>query len=200
MPETPNVLRFTIESDLDAEDPSKQEGSWSVVTFGDNRILTDRNRESFFDDDDQPDEELARKLQTGLAFGLRYTCHGADSLYATYSDTSGGLVFWENGEDEIGAKTVEDRRADADRFLEKYTDWANGHCHYIKVERIKSVAPDYDPDDASHNGAFWETVDSYGTPLFIGDEKGINDFIAEVKRDYSGPAVIIQGDAAWIVD
>lgn len=196
--DVPKVLRITIGFDPGASNPLEDnDGSWTLHTFGNDGFYTYRNREEFFDEDGNPhDQELAAKLVNGLAFGVEHL-DGSYSIYRLSDTTEGGLLVWGHAEDEIGAKTVEDRRKDAAACLEEYTDWGNGRCYFVTVERIKSVSPDFDPADASFNGAFWETEEEVGG--FIGDDNTkaeVNSMVA----GYDDYKKVFVGEHAGIMD
>jgi hypothetical protein len=77
----------------------------------------------------------------------------------------------------MGAKTYEARQKDAESFLETYNDWANGNCHWYKIE-----------DDTGH------VIDECGG--YIGE-----DSLLEAIREQIDPDDEIEevtGDGAWI--
>jgi hypothetical protein len=120
---------------------------WKAYSFS-TRHSNYRDPESIFEEDDDgnygPDEELQKKLDSGLAFFLDYFEHGqcmwslAGEGPQCRWDTSrtAGLLVWEQDEESIGAKTVEDRRKDAKAFIERYTQWCNGEVYGYTVEAV----------------------------------------------------------------
>jgi len=185
--ETPNILRVTIEHDPDGTNPLEESG-WVLHTV-DCGVITDDDPESWGDD-------IEEKINAGLAYRVRYRERGIENyeIVDAGSDDANGVLVWGLSE----PPDVEDIRRSAQGILEAYTHWANGNVHQYTVERIKSVAPDYDPSDASHNGAFWEQVAFCGD--FIGDEdSGIKESIRRVLDQYPGASVIYDGEASWIV-
>lgn len=193
-----NIFRITIELDEDAQDPTTQECQWKVYTFGDNRIITDCDRSRFEDDDGNL--TIGFLMEVGLAFGLRYSEHGISSYDLSHS-TEDGLIIWEHSVDEIGATTYDGREKDAASFLTEYTDWANGQCFGYRVEHIKSAAPDFDPDDKSFNGAFWEETDAcWG---FIGHDvisEEVKRIVEDLLEEHPDATIIYKGEAAHVLD
>lgn len=135
-----------------AEDPCDY-GGWKVHSFsrrhynraepGDIGFVYDDETEQYV-----PDEDLQAKLDAGLAFFLSYYEHG-NCLWSLQGDLPAmarcpfdsvglaGFLVWDADESDIGAKTVEDRRADAERFIERYTEWCNGHVFGYTVQAFK---------------------------------------------------------------
>jgi hypothetical protein len=115
------------------------EDDWQVYSF--NRRHHNYRQPDEFEDD----EELQTKLKVGLAFPLSYYEHG-QCLWSLGGalppgarcpwDSVGyaGLIVWEQDEGNIGAKTVEDRREDATRFINRYTMWCNGEIYGYTIE------------------------------------------------------------------
>jgi hypothetical protein len=121
----PLVVR--VSHDDSPESPCNEDG-WQAYSFS-TRHANYKNPEDF-----EGDAELEAKLKAGLAFPLSYFEHGqcmwslAGSGPQCRWDTvqRAGLLIWEGAEDDIGAKTVEDREKDAEVFLERFTAWCNG--------------------------------------------------------------------------
>lgn len=132
---------FTIWHDDCVDDPC--EYGWKVYSF--NR----RHANFKHPDEIEEDESIRAKLANGLAFPLSYFEHG-QCLWAIQHelppmancrfDSVGyaGVVVWEEDEDDIGAKTVEDRRADARAFIERFTEWCNGEIYGYTVRAYKA--------------------------------------------------------------
>ncbi len=199
----PNVLRVEIEHDSGTEDPTTEDFQWKVYTF-DCDVVSDTDRDRFIEEDGDlinvADDVLA-KLENGLAFPINCQVRGGVLLYDTTGNQdfdlkSDGLIVWEHDEDGIGAKTWEDRHKDAEGFLREYTDWANGNCYRVTVSRIKSVAPDYDPEDGTHNGAFWEHVEQIAG--LIGSDTA-KEAVKEIVDQYPGAKVEIVGEAFHVM-
>lgn len=199
------IFRITIELDSDAQDPTTNDSSWKVYTFSEdhNHLITDVERDRFYTEDEDGNEtfedELADKLARGYAFRLRYSEHGI-SNYETCDDSEDGFVVWENDENELNRDPVI-REKDAFSFLSEYTDWANGQCFGYRIERIKSTSPDFDPDDPSFNGAFWEDVDScWG---FIGHDvinEEVKGIVKDILEEHPDATIIYEGEAAHVLD
>jgi hypothetical protein len=98
----------------------------------------------FEKDDERQLTEQAKafkaKLDKGLAFFLSYYEHGQCSWELNHTPqrkrgaefdrvSVAGLLVWEEGEDNLGAKTVDERAKDAEQFLETFTAWCNGECY-----------------------------------------------------------------------
>jgi hypothetical protein len=61
------------------------------------------------------------------------------------------LLVWEHAASDIGGKTFEERAADADNFLKRYTSWANGEGWCYRIEdggEIVDTCGGF--DDAAH--------------------------------------------------
>lgn len=130
-------------------DPNEWDG-WKAYSFSRRHGNSVEPYDVGFEDDDdgnlEPNKDLRAKLKSGLAFMLDYYEHGqcAWSLSGEGTqcqwDTSrfAGLLVWEHDEDNIGAKTVEDRRKDATAFINRYTLWCNGEIYGYTMEAFKS--------------------------------------------------------------
>ena len=135
-----------------ADDPCDW-GGWKVHSFGRRHYNKVEPEDIGFDYDDEtgryvPDEDLQAKLDSGLAFFLSYYEH-SQCLWSLQGElppgaqcpwdsvNMAGILTWEAKDDDIGAKTVEDRRKDAARFVELYTEWCNGHVFGYTVTAFK---------------------------------------------------------------
>lgn len=109
---------------------------------------------------------LKAKLEEGLAYFLSYSEHGECSWDINEAPkrsrgvnfdrrTVGGLLVWEHDADDMGAKTPEDRKKDAERFLETFNEWANGHCYGYRCEDEDGD----DVEDASCWGFYGNDLD-----------------------------------------
>ena len=141
---TATAIRLNIKfwHDDCAEDPCNNDG-WKVYSFSTRHY-------NFKDPDDfRDDEAFARKRHEGLAFPLSYYEHG-QCLWSLVSElpaaaqcpfdsvVHAGFIVWEQNDDDIGAKTFLDRQADARAFIERYTEWCNGHVFGYTVEAFRS--------------------------------------------------------------
>jgi hypothetical protein len=185
-----------IEHDCEVESPSNDDCSWTLHSFN-------RRHRSFTHPDelgisvDRDDDgthglvaegELAKKLENGLAFWLSYFEHGQCMWFLKDGPVPGGVEFrwdgtryagllvWDNPENEIGAKTREDRAKDAAGFLEDYTSWANGEGYYYVVET----------EDGEH-------IDSCGGFL------GVHDYwLEQIAFNLVGQEFEVEGDGSQL--
>lgn len=142
-------LIVTIEHDPAVESPSGDDGEWTHSSFlrnHHNRVDPETLFPSDWDyeDGDHPSKAFMEKCKVGLAYFLNYYEHGlCDWSIAggkSYPDDrwdvshNSGILVWEHDEDDMGAKTLEDRRTDAAAFLERYTNWCNGQCYQYQIE------------------------------------------------------------------
>jgi len=185
----------SINHDPDTENPADDCCTWKPYSFS-NRHINFKHPNEFFEDGKAQDW-LAEKLKVGLAFLLSYYEHSLGMWYIAGSKyvpdaqwdnvDCAGVLVWEHKEDEIGGKTVEERKADAAAFLECYTDWCNGNCHCYAIEEEESE------DDEDGEGTWTRTkhIDSCGG--FIGDY--IVEAIREaLPKDATEENTTIEGD------
>jgi len=137
-------MTFKIEPDC-CPDPAENDMNWKLVSFSRKHVgfqhpdklfrVTRKHGSLVFT---ARDISLRRRLDVGLAFMLSYYEHGECVWFRKGHGGPGtdcrfdgvghaGVLLWEHGPSAIGAKTYEDRAKDADRFLQCYTDWCNGH-------------------------------------------------------------------------
>lgn len=187
------MLRLMIEYDSSVPNPLTDcDGQWTHYSFlkrrGDH---TDPAR--FIDDETgELNADLQAKLNGGLAFWLDYYEHGAGSWLITGNGPKcrrAGLLVWENAESDLGPKSYEDRKKDAEIALATFNDWCNGHCYRFSVERVRRC---------EHCGGYaTEDVESCGG--FVGEES-LFDAIREVLDRFPDEEVEIAGNAAWLVN
>lgn len=127
---------------------------------------------------------LRRRLEVGLAFHLSYYEHGLCSWFRKGNGgpgtdcrfdgvTHAGLLVFEHGPAAMGAKTYDERAADADKFLQCYTDWCNGHGLSINVRT--SEGDQVDGCCGGYYGSEYKTV--------IADTvSAVSDLIAQGMR------------------
>jgi hypothetical protein len=179
---TTPTKRYTIriEHDQDCESPADMDCQWKPYSFS-NRHVSHMDPDTlaedhYFDDENgdeqheyRPRQDIAAKLESGLAFWLDYSEHGLCSwnsagsgIHCTWdSSRKAGILIWEHTEDEIGGKTYEDRERDAAGFLAEYTDWCNGNCYGYVIESTG--------EDCPHCGQSPEPEDVDSCWGFIGD-------------------------------
>jgi len=146
-----------IEPDYDMEDPCEEDG-WQVYSFSRRHSnYKDPDELGFFPmDPEDMDPELQAKLDSGLAFVLSYFEHGncVWSLQGTGPqcrfDNVGiaGLLIWESEEGDLGPKTLEERRKDAEGFMALFTQWCNGDavCYYSEGDDLMSAGGFYETE------------------------------------------------------
>lgn len=150
------ILVITVDTYYMGNESPNDWGGWKVTSFN-RRHSHFQEPESLglsLDLDEQgfpiiEDADLKAKFEKGLAFFLSYSEHGNCSwdlnrtgrLAFDFDRASiGGIVTWESTEDDIGAKTVEDRAKDAEGFLETYTMWCNGETYEYTIEGFKKCS------------------------------------------------------------
>ena len=175
--------------DPDIEDPSENDGAWTVYSFS-RRHRAFADPERFFPNG-RPTIGLRRKLNRGLAFVLTYSEHGPcqwtrgnwpdDGPVRNQWDTVrfAGLLVWEKPPGAMGARTPEARGEDADHFLEVYTAWCNGEGYGYRVE---------DEDEDGNRTEIESVFGFYGTDL---------EYMASEIRHHVGddPDIRVEGDA-----
>jgi hypothetical protein len=125
---------LTIGYDHDTESPCDYDG-WKLYSFHP-RHKREKDQEEF------KTIGMRRKFSVGLAFVLDLYEHSGSAWSLSGSgmqcqwDTSrgAGVLIWEGKPGDIGAKTYDDRAADATRFLETYNEWANGQCYWFSID------------------------------------------------------------------
>jgi len=158
-----------------------------------------------FDEDGRPTPKLQKKLDAGLAFILDYFEHGnclwslarelpAGAQCPWDSVTGAGVVVWEYDENDLGAKTYEDRKKDARAFIDLFTMWCNGEVYYYDIQKPcgSCGAPDEDVDscggfigaDALFE-ALKEAIEEGQDVTFKGDAAGLADYLWPPKREES---------------
>ena len=121
------------------DDPCNMDG-WKAYSFS-HRHANFALRGSFHKD------RLRELTEQGLAFPLSYFEHG-QCLWTLVgelppgarcrfdSSSFAGYLIWEGAEDDLGPKTVEERRADARAFIERFTYWCNGEIYGYTIEAV----------------------------------------------------------------
>ena len=194
-------LIINIWHDDNPEDPNECDG-WKAYSFS-RRHGNYKDPESICDEDEDgesiPDKELQAKLDSGLAFFLDYFEHGqcmwsltGDGPQCRFDTTrQAGLLVWEHDEDDIGAKTVEDRQKDAKVFIERFTSWCNGEVFGYTIEAVKKCHAcgqdeevEADFDLPSCGGYYPDDID--GMVIDMKDHIGSDwrDYEVTFKSDY----------------
>lgn len=179
-----------IECDHDAECPMDMDGQWKLVSFVE-RSIHYGDISEFFDEEEDGTKtlcaEYANLFKEGFAYWLDYYEHG-QSMYSIHRnsqqcrwDTSwfAGILYWEHPQDDMGAKTPEDRQKDAEAFLNTYNDWCNGNVYGYIVE------------DSEFNeiDSCWGFYEDY-----------ITEAALEAMTFEPGDCVKIVGDASYVFD
>lgn len=139
--EAVKMITISIEYELDPENPADMDCQWKPISFMSgftNYEPIEKYRTAY----GKRPAWLQKKLEAGTAFTLDYYEHGigmwflSDWCKGDQWDTSrgAGLLLWNHPPGEMGAKTPEDRRKDAEAFLESYNDWCNGWVYWVKIE------------------------------------------------------------------
>jgi hypothetical protein len=191
-------MRLNLEHDPFADDPNNTDG-WHLYSFCPKHAdcVYPRNvglsdRYACRTDDGFPgvvNPGLRRKLQVGLAYFLSYFEHSSVTWFRAgsrgFADMRwdgvrmAGLLVWQEQAANLGAKTPNDRAADADRFLEMYSAWANGWCY---------TAAFYDDGGNHIDGEY-----SYGG---VDLESGVMSFL----QQHQVRNLRVDGDAAWLAE
>ncbi len=186
-------LIVSIDVSISPDSPCEEDG-WKLHSFARNKFITDVDPDEYVKSYDRKTGEvkaangqLTRKLGNGLAFWLSYYEHGdgAFSIKGTGPqcrfDTAqlAGILVWEWKTKELGPKTVEEREADARKFLERYNEWANGYVHDWEVREPGSEEP---VDDGS--GHAWI---------------GSDEMLKEIRRLVGDRPIIARGELSWML-
>jgi hypothetical protein len=153
-----------VEPDHCPEDPSKIcDGAWSIYPFSSHADFAEYLKAEFGEPvrpDARPpilsvDFKLKKnrdKEEKGLAYKLSKYEHGDEVWYLggeyrgvdhQWDGTDyAGVMIWENPEEDIGAKTPEDRAKDAKAWLDEWTAWRNGHVYDVHLEDAEGEMED----------------------------------------------------------
>jgi len=184
------TITVQLGHDCDVESPADYDG-WAPYSFSTNHINFKHPEEL----DPSEDEELKRKLDNGLAFFLSYYEHGR-CLWSLQGegpqcrwDSVGvaGLLVWEDDDDAIGAKTPEDRRKDAQRFLDTWNAYVNGDVYYYSVL-----------DSCHECGSGGEVVESCGG--FFAGQANMEYMFSEIRGHVGDETVVFKGEAKYLAD
>ena len=140
--------KLFVLNDESPEDPHEWAGQWLLKQFNSRKYhYADVNDMSYVDDDGMLrwNEDIAAKMRVGLAFEVSYFEHGqcrwgVKGMLAGMPDAMwdgvavAGVLVWGHNENDMGAKTVEDRKKEAEQFLETYTAWCNGDVYGYRIE------------------------------------------------------------------
>lgn len=178
------LIHLFIEREDSPEDPNDRECDWRLISFNTRHLHFQHHETLIKRDGTGATAAMRRKLAAGLAFVLSYYEHGDCLWYipGTHSPPDmqwdgcrvAGVLIWgtKNPRRDMGAKTYEDRKKDAEAFVEHYTAWANGHLYYYRIE---------DADG--------EMLESSG------DWSDFGEMVQEIRPSLKGHRVRISGDA-----
>ena len=161
-----------IDYDQDPECPTDWDGSWTLISFN-TRHKSYRNPLDFLSSEinnetgvpDILDEEMKEKYEKGLLFFLSYFEHG-QCVWSLKNELPvgcnccfdsvrvAGIVVWENDEEELGPKTIEERKEDARNFLKIYTQWCNGEIYGYRAY-LKSFCDHCDNEIQEERDSCW---------------------------------------------
>lgn len=165
----PKNLVVTLSYDHELHDPSAagdMDGCWRIWCFS-NRFINHKSPDDpdlqLNRDGSSDNPELQKKLEEGLAFNLGYFEHGNCLWFLKGQAPPGancpwdgtpfaGIAIWEEDEDNMGAKTYEDREKDCRSFLESYTCWCNGDGYgyaIVEVEDCPECKHEHEKRDIS---------------------------------------------------
>ena len=177
------MLRLTIDHDSDVNAPwLDSDGMWRVIMSDEVVTVTD---------------DFRHKLLVGLAFPLSKYEHGGVLWSIVGSgpqcrwDTvvNAGFLVWDHKPEEMGAKSFEDRKKDAEGFLGVFNSWANGEWYCYKLERVSAC---------DHCGS-WVTEELGACSGFIGGDH-LFDALQEVMEEYVGEEYEFAGECAYLGD
>lgn len=132
---------LTIEYDQEAENPHEwQDDTWQLVSLDPDYDSDEKVRHlrqcHFYDDDWRPLIGFRRKLAVGTAFELGKR-HREKWYLDTYCRWRGGrpdgILIWTEPLANLGAKTYESRRKDAEADLEAYNRWQMGEVLWYSL-------------------------------------------------------------------
>ena len=208
-----SYYKVTLDNDDLPEDPASW-GGWKVASF-----CTRHN--SFIDpytlilrQDNNGDPVgitagLRRKLAFGTAFWLSYYEHG-DGRWSIYNGKTpgnqwdgvriAGLLTFESKASNL-PKSQEDRRKQADSFLDTYNNWSNGNVFMFHIDRLTPPDDneDFCLDTDSDKCVVEDLVSSNG---FYGDDDlfmGVRESLKE-SGFKKGDQITVDGDHKWIED
>lgn len=219
-----NRLNIGLEHDSCCANPlSSSDGMWTLHSFNP-RHTAYREANSLFEIEMAdwrrvPNIGMIRKLTVGTAFMLDYYEHGGSEWSIGTAATNGpfnyekfdGVLVWEHDPSDMGAKSYEDRKKDAQATLAEYNAWANGNCYGFNIETA-------DGEDVE---SCWGFIDSdrVGDPFHLFAEMNAaiiwymnkhgfesaeivkeRDYPMETDPDNRVLYLVIGGDSAWLAD
>jgi len=198
------MKRVTLSIDDCQRDPPEGMG-WKLYSFSSRHVSHEHPGKFFHDESDYEEEteyhkEIKAKLASGLAFICSYFEHGnciwsleGSGPQCRWDNVSkAGILVFEEDEDNMGAKSYQDRELDAAAFLEVYTCWCNGDIYGFSVENVGRCGHCHQETDDG------EIASCYG---FYGLDSDLNDMAEQVRAAIGTDTdVEIVGDAKWLAD
>ena len=174
--------RLTIGYDSHADSP-EEFTPFKVLSFN-------RRHNAFIGDKDPEDYDVLSVLS--------YSEHGShiwslgygrdDFDYVAYA----GIIVWnDNNSDELTKEwwanfTIEEQREMLETFIVNYTEWSNGECYYIDLDRLKTCDMGYDHEA----GPIEYLVGGY-----VGHEQLMDGIRDVLPSDANEDNTVITGDA-----
>jgi hypothetical protein len=196
-------MKVTISHDQDAQNPIEDDG-WALHSFSRGQFgfvdPSDLGLGDELNKDGKPDvndSELRAKLESGLAFFLSYFEHGG-SLWSLFGEGNNcqfdsvrcaGMLVWEQDEENIGAKTVAERRKDAQQRLDSYNAWANGEVYGYSIEEQETCPTCKHVSETDEGESCWG---------FLGND--LDYMFSRIKEIVGEKQVTFAGDCAHLAD
>lgn len=187
-------LQLEIHIDDQPTDPHEWDGQWTLHGFNSSKVhYTHPDGHGITRAGESTIKGIQKKLDDGLAFIVSYYEHG-DCVWFIKgrgmpgtdcqfdSTTVAGVLIWENNENDMGARTYEDRTKDAEGFLKEYTAWCNGHVYGYTLESPEGAAQCDDP-----------VASCYGY-------YDLEHMFEEIRSYVDGREVEVNGDLASLAD
>jgi len=186
------TLTVHLGHDHDCESPSDWDG-WKTYSFSTNHTNHKHPNEL----DVSEGSELRAKLDSGLAFFLSYYEHGR-CLWSLRGEgpscqwdsvNEAGILVWEQDEANNGNVTLEDRRKDAQAFLDSWNAYVNGDCYYYSIIEGCETCGSHDKG---------EVLQSCGG--FLGTEGSMEGMFYDIKEYVEDKAVKFTGEAKYLAE
>lgn len=162
---TVTKIRVRIEHDECADDPiGDWDGQWKFYQFDSGwKHYADRETVLARDEDGNlEDFELVVRLAAGLAFPVHRYEHGlCQWSQGGDVDDCDGMLIWEDPIEDLGPESIEDRRKDAQWFLDIHTDWCNGSVYGYVIEKITEDECEDEEEEIDSAWGFFGTDSDY---------------------------------------
>lgn len=190
-------LTLTLARDEDPTSPADCDGTWMLYSLDDSHAGSTgadhyapgtrpfRVREEvpgeFLDDDGAPQDWLKERMAAGLAWPLRAVYREEPwEMWDPEDGVPDGFLVWEEPEANMGAKTPEARRKDAEGFLATWNAWACGEVYGYTLE----------DGNGEHVGSCWG--------FYAGTKEDLEHFAASIREEIPKGARVVKvaGDRA----